>query len=247
MGKNWHRRYTRKHIKRHRHHEWKPKRRKNIGGTIFLIILIVIWLVWGSYDYENPFDYLSGDKIKINGKANSNFLYFPSKPISYKFDSFWPCSGEMKDRILSGLAIIESETEGIVPFVEDPENGKVSFNCHSSFETEAASGYGGPIYYEGERKILEGEVDLWTHNPEFLRCESYPTTEIHEILHVFGFDHIYSEDSIMHPGGGEIILHEWEDDQSYVCKEMDLEIVECLKNIYSNGVNGSSCSGFLSL
>ena len=51
----------------------------------------------------------------------------------------------------------------------------------------------------------------------------------------------------MHEGLEELILYEWEDDQTYVCQEIDYEIVECLKNIYSNGINGSSCEGLESI
>ena len=45
----------------------------------------------------------------------------------------------------------------------------------------------------------------------------------------------------MYVGGREWILEWGESDQPYVCKEIDVEIVECLKNLYSNGENGETC------
>lgn len=63
-------------------------------------------------------------------------------------------------------------------------------------------------------------------------CEEFPHVEIHEILHAFGFDHIYDNSKeIMYPIDFKI--------QNCQNKELDSEISSCLKYIYSNGDQGS--------
>jgi hypothetical protein len=68
-------------------------------------------------------------------------------------------------------------------------------------------------------------------------------TEIHEILHVFGFGHSQNQTSIMYPhemreSGYKISDNNCED----VIVGIDEEYSSCLKYIYSNGVYGT-CSG----
>ncbi len=222
--------------------------RVNKGWKIATVILIVlfglffIWILTPVY-YEDFEEDYSFDKGTINGEANPNFLFFPETNISYSMNSLNYCGYERFSRIQKAFGIIERETQGLIFFNFEFE-GDIIFDCPENQHLDGnTAGEGGPIFYEGYREIIGGEITLYPYGEDKLRCESYPTTEIHEILHVFGFGHFYDEDSIMHEGSDEIELYEWEDDQPYVCQEIDYEIVECLKNIYSNGVEGSSCEG----
>ena len=185
----------------------------------------------------------------ITGESNPNFYYFLYDNIWYSFNSSNFCYGERAERIHRAFNIIENKTEGIISFEYEPDEtyGDIIINCYDENFEEGIAGYGGQIVYEGEREILWGEISLFPFEKEYIYCEDYPTEEIHEILHVFGFDHIDDEKSIMHEGLDELILYEWEDDQPYVCQDIEIEIVECLKNIYSNGVNGSSCENLPSM
>ncbi len=170
------------------------------------------------------------------------FLHFDKIPIYYKLNN---CSGERRERVIQAFNIIEGETEGILPF-EEKSPGDIIVACNSQLETEFASGYGGPEYYIGSNKITNGSMVLYAHDPKFSRCESYPVTEIHEILHSLGFDHIYNKNSIMYEGDRIPIMLEWEEsDQPHVCIEIETKITNCLKYIYSSGTKGTSCSGIL--
>ena len=205
----------------------------------FVFIGIIIFIVWiftptGTY---------------ITGESNPNFFYFTDNNISYSFTSYNPCFGERAERVHLAFNIIENKTQGLLSleYESDEYSGDIIIDCYTENFEEGIAGGGGPLFYEGERKILGGEISLYPFEEEYIQCESYPSEEIHEILHVFGFDHIDNEESIMHEGLDELILYEGEDDQSYVCKDIEIEIIECLKNIYSNGVNGSSCEYLPSL
>ncbi len=66
-------------------------------------------------------------------------------------------------------------------------------------------------------------------------CKDFPQTEIHEILHTFGFGHKYDNShSVMAP-----VIHPI---QTCKIKEIDKEITSCLKYIYSDGEKGENCS-----
>ncbi len=203
-----------------------------------IIIGVIIFIIW-----------IFPTGIYITGKSNPNFFYFPDNNISYSFTSFNFCYGERAERIHTAFNIIENKTKGILSFKYKPDEdyGDIIIDCYDESFEAGIVGYGGPIFYEGEREILWGEISLNPFEEEYIYCEDYPTEEIHEILHVFGFDHINDEKSIMHKGLDELILYEGEDDQPYVCQDIEIEIVACLKNIYSNGVNGSSCENLPSI
>lgn len=208
----------------------------------FAIIGIIILISW-VYTLDYP-------EI-ITGESNPNFMFFPSSNVSYSFSPENLCSEDRAKRIHDAFNIIESQTNKIILFEYDNiYEGDIVINCYtSSYEgefEENIAGEGGPLYYGGEGEIISGEIHLYPNLEDDIWCKSYPSTELHEILHVFGFDHFYDNDSIMFEGHGEELII-YEDDQIYVCQEIDFEIVDCLKNIYSNGVNGSSCGELESL
>lgn len=221
--------------------------KKEFNWNVLWIIFGILFVIWFFIpDSNGGFD--ESYYFEINGESNPDFMFFPYYFITYSFNPENPCIGTKAARIHEAFGIIEIETEGEVFFEYEPVNeGDIIITCWDDQGEEGVAGEGGPIFYEGEREIIGGEVDFYPYLEDEIFCENYPTTELHEILHVFGFGHFYEEDSIMHEGFNEIELYEWEDDQPSVCKEIDYEIVECLKNIYSNGLNGSSCGNLPSI
>lgn len=176
---------------------------------------------------------------EISGKQNPKFLHFTILPISYSFDKENQCYGIKLNQVRESFDILEKETNGIMIFNESKYDGDINISCMLYEDIEGGSaGIGGSEFYEGERKILKGFVELYEIGEDYVDCESYPNTALHEILHVLGFDHINNKESIMYPGDDEYAL-----DEKEYCQKIDKKIVECLKNIYSNGQNGSSCNG----
>lgn len=62
-------------------------------------------------------------------------------------------------------------------------------------------------------------------------CSGFPTKVIHEILHLFGFDHSREENDLLFP-----LLKCWNQ------KEINQKYLSCLKYIYSNGEYPGDCS-----
>lgn len=149
--------------------------------------------------------------------------------------------------------VIENATDGLVRFKEvnlsdNPDikvigvtPNEMEFFLNSTYnETGSSDGilgiadpvndsviiYNGTIYYQPTRTRID--ESNWYYG----RCVDFPTTEIHETLHILGFYHTNKTiDSVMYP-------------IDYPCKvkKIDDEIVSCLKYIYSNGEIGGRCS-----
>ena len=136
------------------------------------------------------------------------------------------------------------ETENNDRFITEGSAGPTEILDNKILKSEVilyASKSGG---YRGETNTFVKDGYLWesteydlieTISWEADACKEFPQTELHEILHALGFDHVYDDSySIMAP-----IKHKI---QSCKVKEIDKEIASCLKYIYSNGEIGEGCS-----
>lgn len=221
----------------------------------YLIVILILILLWQGYQnretiFDPAIEYykrlnfttlfpssfntnftLLSNPNRINGYTNPNFPYWSKKPITYKFDGLDKCDSNKTKRVREAFFLIQTETDGIVTFLEDNTNGKLVVRCFDFPNPQGAAGFGGPQFWE-DGEIIDATVDLYEIESGYVRC-TYPTVEIHEILHGFGFDHTNSQSSIMYFSGG--------------CQRLDKASIECLKNIYSNGVEGSSCRNIPSL
>jgi len=110
----------------------------------------------------------------------------------------------------------------------------------SGFLFEASIlGEGGPSEISSNQ-ILKGEIKLYQEEDGTSRC-TYPTKEIHELLHSFGFGHV--EEPSWDPYYGYVT---WEPVKDILfprlyCQyqtELNEKYVSCLKYIYSNGQIG---------
>ncbi|MFH1290378.1 MAG: hypothetical protein ABIH92_03145 [Nanoarchaeota archaeon] len=122
----------------------------------------------------------------------------------------------------------------------------------------AVLGEGGPNDILGDI-ILNASVNLY-HNLNNARCAYFPTREIHEILHSFGFDHsvdisvlnsLADETYWASPQRYKEIIRELDRLTSDIMspsincalqKKLDEKYISCLKYIYSNGIEGN-CTG----
>jgi len=108
------------------------------------------------------------------------------------------------NRLKTAFFIIHQET-GVIDFypIEDESKADILVGCSSnSYETEKnvfVAGEGGPTSYLDLNLypvILKGKVLLY--QKEESKCKK-PITELHELFHVFGFDHINNKSLIMYP------------------------------------------------
>lgn len=201
---------------------------------IFIILAIAVALL--SYHlYEN---YPANSEIFILNPNNAeldpnitndlnqfyNNIRFNHNTLSYFIES--SCDDNKIQRVNNAFNILHEKIE-IISFYEN-KNSEIadiliycSKNINQTEENLFIAGEGGPTkiinssYYP---LIIQGKVLLYNQS----LCEQ-PITELHEILHVFGFDHFNRTDKIMYP---------------YVdCKQkIDEEMIETLKQLYSSPV-----------
>lgn len=213
----------------------------------FAIILLCAIILIGpaSYIYhshntegvlENPTDVLEMSEPspplaqQIPLAPESNVKYWDEDPIPYYFSENYPCPPSIKARVLKVFTILKKETDGAVSFNEWDKQNAIEVRCLKEKVSEESAGYGGIEYYVGEPEIFSGTVKLNKRDSGFVWCPSYPTIEMHEVLHAMGFHHMPNPKSIMNPSPKkcqeldkvtrECLFHLYADDKNYSCKDV---------------------------
>jgi len=184
-------------------------------GIILNIILVLIMVniaVFAGYYWYNMkngnqqaviFNYNPLRNIEVNASARVAQFYdgmrFNHNNISYYINEY--CSQEKIDGLRKAMNIVEEET-AIIKFSEtSEEEADILVGCYKeAYEKEESifvAGEGGPTRIINSTLypvITRGKILLYNQTS----CE-YPVTELHEILHVFGFEHINDSSKIMFP------------------------------------------------
>ncbi len=205
----------------------------NVFLILFLILLIGIYLLYylGIFGESEDFNIVT----ELPKLETGNFSYevrqfypnmkFNHNSISYKIDS--ECSDEKKERMLEAFKELENKV-GIIDFYSIFESPDIEVSC-SELEKKSPdkdffiAGEGGAkeIIQTGRYNVITNGIILLHGNPHgFYECE-WPNIELHELLHVFGFDHSKDENSLMY---------------SYLksCEQkLDESIINDLKELYS--------------
>jgi hypothetical protein len=147
-------------------------------------------------------------------------LRFNHNDISYFISE--PCSKKQRDAMVDAFRIFSEKME-IITFHEGIESrADILVGCSENFipmgENLFAAGEGGPSKIINSTQfnlIQEGKISIY----EEPRCE-YPIVEIHELGHVFGFDHSPNPDSAMYNISG--------------CNQrITQDMIRIIKNLYS--------------
>lgn len=125
-------------------------------------------------------------------------MRFNHNLISYYFEP--NCLDDKKEKMLEAFAIFHDEMEIISFYEKQSDDADILISC-SKENIEAGhdmfiAGEGGPSkFVNGSlfNVILEGQITLYKESD----CD-YPVVELHELLHVFGFNHINNVDSLMY-------------------------------------------------
>ncbi len=203
-----------------------------IIAYLIAIFFIANAVVFGMYYFsQNPaseifqsIGYNPG--IQKNVNASSEVVQFePNMRFNHNTITFFinpNCDDEKEIRMMKAFSIITNMTEIIFFKPASEKDADVVIGCSKdSYETEKnvfVSGEGGPTEYFNLAMyplILKGKVLLY----EKSSCD-YSITELHELLHVFGFDHINKSEFILYP---------------YIdCKQtINPEVIKMLKELYS--------------
>lgn len=191
---------------------------------ILLILIFIMLLAYFSYLLyielpRNPEDL----NVKLSEETNNETfnpvqtevkqfhpnMKFNHNNISYQIDE--NCDLTKKQRMIEAFKIF-SENINFITFQEVSNNPDIEVTCFNSDKPTSnididpkkdffIAGEGGAkeIIESGKYNIItNGSVLLFKYPENSLKCK-YPNIEIHELLHVFGFDHSQDEDSIMSP------------------------------------------------
>ena len=214
-----------------------------MASKVFSFIIIIIFI--GIIVYTGYFLYLNipraPEKLEVNVpilqetheqevfeiKQFYSNMKFNHNKISYFIDN--NCNSVKRNRMIHAFEGLE-EKVSIISFYEKKENHDILVSCSENIqereleEKHFVAGEGGAktIIPTGRYNIINDGVILLYDNNEIkiVECE-YPNVELHELMHVLGFEHSNNKKSLMYP-----FIES--------CDQiLDDSIVEQLKKIYS--------------
>ena len=205
--------------------------------NVILFLLVLVVLLMGSYFLylnipgkpKNLTAIIKQPKLEISNLSYAVKQFYPNmkfnhNQISYSIDP--ACSQEKKERMVEAFDEL-SEKVGVISFYPVSSNPDIEVSCsedvkHSIEKDYFIGGEGGAkeIVQTGRYNVITEGVILLYNEKEGIRCD-WPNIELHELLHVFGFEHSQDKNSLMY---------------SYLesCdQKLDESIINDLKELYS--------------
>lgn len=188
--------------------------------SFIFIIGLSLFLAFGSTG-ESEYSYLSN---YVYGGYDATSM--DELPITYSISE--SCGSSQYGRINNAFNILSEESGYVVFFTYVNSNPDIDIKCH--LEAVEEDGYYtsglatlGTIGYS----VSGSEIDFYNVNPISNNrfpggCLTYPNTELHEILHTFGFDHNESRNSIMNSVSSGCVV-----------RSIDNYIIRSLQDTYS--------------
>ncbi|MCH7568047.1 MAG: hypothetical protein IIA87_01365 [Nanoarchaeota archaeon] len=145
------------------------------------------------------------NRIEYNNKIYANRstqffqnMRFPEKRISYKIEN--ECDLKKRGQVLEALKIFEGRT--VLTFYPSDMNPEIVVTCSDLAPDPEAKGHfvageGGPVEVINTSLysvIFSGKISLFRDD----KCKE-PRVSVHELFHVFGFDHNNNPNSILYP------------------------------------------------
>jgi hypothetical protein len=223
-------------------------------GKVFALVIALMLLVFSlGYLYQvMPGEPVVLETIPIDGGSEIVFDYgatpvfsenlrFDHNLISYYIES--DCPAERRRRMIGAFAIFQEEMESVSFYERSKEEADILIGCSQDYiktgEDVFIAGEGGPSRYLNTDNfdiILEGKVLLYRDS----ECE-YPVVEVHELLHVFGFNHINNPKSLMY--NVSACDQRFTPDMAELIKS--LYAVEPLPDFYLSNVSGTRKGKYL--
>lgn len=195
--------------------------------VVFLTIAIFIYANSTPKDdsENNEKDYQIKDEF-----PNVQELHWTHMPLTYSFaeplinkderglDNH-QCPYNRIKGITKAFEIIQNETNGSVYFEEMDGSVDITISCYVTKEDGEYLIMGEGGYNSIENRIINGTINFY---PFDFGCSYWPDMEVHELLHVFGYEHKNDNTSIMRPI------------QKGCIGKIDEDIIKDLINRYSN-------------
>ena len=201
-----------------------------IGKLIAVMFVVILFGFLGVVLYEiipqEPIELRVGEivsePIVVNYGAVPVFmenLRFSHNRVSYSIES--ACVGTRRNAMLEAFGLF-AERMGIISFYEVSSGADIRVGCSDDYismgEQLFAAGEGGPsmiINTSFFKTIEEGKILLY----EAPGCD-YPVVALHELCHVFGFDHSDDPLNVMY-------------NTSNCRQRISADMVELIYNLYS--------------
>ncbi len=128
-------------------------------------------------------------------------MRFNHRQISYYINT--ECDGAKKTRMEDAFSIFSEEAGKIINFYPAEETkAEILVGCSAdSYEKEKnifIAGEGGPTNITNSSMPVIRRGKILLYNEEAAVCDE-PLLELHELIHVFGYDHISKENDLMYP------------------------------------------------
>lgn len=206
-------------------------------NLLLLVILIIVLIILFYFFYLNLsrepeigevviHDIPVTESIVSQAKQFFSNTKFNHNSISFQIDP--NCDNKKRNNVIRAFDIV-SEEVGLISFQESSKEADIEVSCSEGAVEEVESDYfiageGGAkeIIQTGRYNVInEGIILLYNNeNSKTSNCV-YPSVELHELMHVFGFDHVNNEKSLMYP-----YLESCE-------QRLDQSIIDELKRLYS--------------
>jgi len=207
-----------------------------ILNIILFLLLVAVLFIAGYLLYLN----LPGEPqvldavipsgvLEVSNLSSAVWQFYPNMKFNHNHISYSiapDCSNEKKDRILEAFDELKNKV-GIINFYLDSNNPDIEVSCseatkHSIEKDYFIAGEGGAkeIIQTGRYNVITQGVILLYGERKGIKCD-WPNVELHELLHVFGFDHSPDENSLM-----------FQYLQS-CSQKLDESIINILKELYS--------------
>ncbi len=210
------------------------------SSQVVLVIMLVILVSLLTFLVYMLYQYIPGEPKNFTADINPSKLEIEN--LSYKIKQFYPnmkfnhnsisyrinsdCSAKEEERVVRAFGELSNQI-GIISFYPSSENPDIEVSCSEESKTSVQedffiAGEGGAkeIIKTGRYNVITNGVIFLYDGTKGVKCE-WPNIELHELLHVFGFEHSQDENSLMYP-----YLESCE-------QRLDEEIITRLKELYS--------------
>ncbi len=220
---------------------------------VFTLINLIVYFVF-SLGYFQPLKIFQAQEQKLEIK-NSTYtvpqfypnMKFNHNEITYTIEQI--CPEKTRQRVLSAFIELSNQTNNLIKFIPTNNQPDIEVIC-SENSTESISeeyfvaGEGGAkeIVFTGKYSVISNGTIYLYENKETKECD-WPNVEIHELLHVFGFDHSTDSESLMYP---YLTSCEQKLDKDILDNLIEIYSQENLPDLYFQNVSATQKGKYLS-
>jgi hypothetical protein len=201
-------------------------------AIFFLILGFLLYLLYENIPGEarDSIAILKPMKLESGNLSYAVKQFYPNMKFNHDDISYHiepTCAEDKRNRMIEAFKELENRA-GIINFHESSDNqADIEVLCSDEEypikEDYFIAGEGGAkeiIQTKRYNVINQGIILLHGNPKDSLECQ-WPNIELHELLHVFGFDHSLEKESIMYPY------------LNSCSQKLDQSIISDIKNLYS--------------